>query len=66
VSVSFGSFLVVDGACSELERGCLDFVLGWSMKPLERVGSHMTLTFFQSLWYMESVLAEPYLWCSCE
>jgi hypothetical protein len=25
VSVSLGSFLVVDGACSELECGCLDF-----------------------------------------
>ncbi len=25
MSVSFGSFLVVDGACSELECGCLDF-----------------------------------------
>ena len=25
MSVSFGSFLVVDCACSELECGCLDF-----------------------------------------
>ena len=40
-------------------------VLGCSMKPLERVGSHMVLTRFQSWWYMESVLADPYLPCSC-
>ncbi len=40
-------------------------MLGWSMKTLERVGSHVALNFIQSLWYVESVLAELYLWCSC-
>ena len=35
------------------------------MKPFDRVGSHIVLTFFHSLWYMDSVLADPYLWCSC-
>ena len=52
MSVSFGSFLVVDCACSELECGCLDFgcnCVGVEHEAIERVGSHMALTFFQSL-----------------